>query len=433
MMYQVVTAWFGSNNSKHPNLARNQSSFLDALAAGVPSDILPAVLLLPPVWDAFEAPHRWIVCQSNPRIDKKIADAVWDETAKQLRLLLDESEDDALLDDLRGLEYSADTCLFASRLRPPRLGTTDTTTVTSTSALASASVHELSAYRKLLDFLLAIAPLHEGSPTTVQDFISLKPNQRMPFRELGPDRKHLRQLSCFRELDLSQSLSVVRSLAVFRGLTFDAPAMDRHDGLFHTESDWQTFASSQAAEDLVNTHALGQWNDRCVDNFESIWTEAVKVHDFLVPSGHSFCPISFTKVNRFLGRKSKVSLPQFGKLLSMLYAEDLVYAGLAEYPPLEEFADFVRRLNKGAVSGMVALGVATKGAHKAARASGANQFKAIYWCVFLDLLLRYASGLTLTRFLDRELTETQKKAIHFDMFMVEHVLCKYSRWVKRRH
>ena len=99
-----------------------------------------------------------------------------------------------------------------------------------------------------------------------------------------------------------------------------------------------------------------------------------------------------------------------GSLSALLICGDLVEAGLVPMPSSRELAELIFKVGKGAKEGMAMLGLVKNGAN---REELGNAFES------LDLAL------------ELKLTEEEKKAMGYNVIMLEHALCKFKRLTSR--
>ncbi|KAJ4500528.1 hypothetical protein C8R41DRAFT_743225, partial [Lentinula lateritia] len=230
-----------------------------------------------------------------------------------------------------------------------------------------------------------------------------------PFRELALSR---RQVSGIRGPFAHLSRGAVFSALIFRGITFNTNALHEtgHPGLFDTFEAWSQFKSQHAHRGerfICNPHAYGPTKGRVLGNDQQFWTSSQVLYEKLMGSN-----ISFIGIWKFItygkdDRKRKL-FPSFGDLSAYLLAVDFVYAGHIPWPTLEEVAQAIAELSKGALHGLQKMGLLSM--DHFGKEDVEKSFKALY--SFLDEDEKFA---------------TVKKAVVFDSFMVEHALCKVSK------
>jgi hypothetical protein len=108
------------------------------------------------------------------------------------------------------------------------------------------------------------------------------------------------------------------------------------------------------------------------------------------------------------------TVPNCGGLTAYLIATDWAKAGILDGPPLDEFAEFVISLDRGALTGLARLGLID--VHETSR----HKYIANGTAAFKKVLVHLQSC-------DLNLPGTEK----VDMYMCEHALCKIGCWLKR--
>ncbi|KIY67039.1 hypothetical protein CYLTODRAFT_353996 [Cylindrobasidium torrendii FP15055 ss-10] len=263
-----------------------------------------------------------------------------------------------------------------------------------------------------VDFIDAVLPYVRGEqPAKASDLwknVVTAANKLLPFRERAPGRAHLRVNPVFTSARPDTATSVVRSLIIHRGITFNSPKELDHPGLFTRRQDWYSFRGDGGDTDealFCDRRAYGQPNDRSSKHFETYWRAGDIISRYLnAPTPPSFVEtLSFVRTN---GPLEGFALPSFGPLSTLLLVEDMVYAGLVSWPSVEEFGAVVAELGKGATDALVMLGLIS---HEASQAEIAGAFVQTY---------RYANNLP---------DNFNVLEMGFDMFMLEHALCKYKR------
>ncbi|KAF9017615.1 hypothetical protein BDZ89DRAFT_376498 [Hymenopellis radicata] len=309
----------------------------------VPVELLPSFLLLPCV----DAAHRQVSSFIRDRSlehSSKLRVIEWERFEKELTEMFvpDSSHRKALL-----LLHDASAQFLVGSISPRPTSQRVDLTNTSTEIL----------FEPFAAFLEELLPLVTPSPqsatrTHLQDVVDANSDARLPFREQAPSRKRLHPALRSGPTDEVDQLAVVRSLLIFRGLTFNTQSGKQHDGVFQTEADWTRYRGNGGDTDeshFVNSCAFGRTRGRHSKNFMSYWMagSALNMHVASPGKRPGFkATLDFVK---------KLKLPAFGALTIFLFVEDLAYADLVEDPSLDEFALIVARLKMGARSGIEAM------------------------------------------------------------------------------
>lgn len=393
-----------------------------------------AVLFLDPVWRAYESPKLLKSTRTNAnRLPSgsemlRFADAAKVHPICGLRISEAAQGKFQDIESLREQFLTANDVppppplLIASPIGPP---SHSCTTHGSSSSSQTSLSHALSdpshmiQYRSWLIELAAVIgiPRSADNQTSQQKRMLKDMDRNCPFRELGTSR----QIFCAHPITTP---AAIFSVLVFRGILFKTEALVDHDesGFFHTYEAWCDFVATYPKDP---THRLqldqdpkqklryfchpgpyGRTNKRTYHNAQRFWDSSQQLHNKLNEPGWSF-----TAIVRFISSaktKGVRLFPSFGELSAFLLAADLVYAGRIAMPTVEEVGRMVFRLKKGALHGLVVLGLIPD--QEASEQAVAEAFTKTY--SFLDNNPRFS---------------VIKAQVGFDVFVVEHSLCKLAR------
>ncbi|KAF8171682.1 hypothetical protein BJ912DRAFT_860433, partial [Pholiota molesta] len=252
--------------------------------------------------------------------------------------------------------------------------------------------------------------------STLQRKVLSNPDYFLPVREHAPSRLRilLAPEGPFSGAHKGNRRGVLFSALVFRGITFDTPALKStaHSHFFANLAEWNQFHSAHARElsGAARERPFGRTHGRSTANAAQFWGASAILLAFLAtpdlkryPHGPRFLDV--VKHIATATHRKKTAYPTFGRLVAYLVAVDLAYAGEIPAPTLDEMGDVIEYIDKGAVGGLRVLQL-----FHGKGPDGAGQvFKHVF------------------RYLDTALTETQKTEMRFDVFMVEHGLCKVKR------
>ncbi|KAJ4496220.1 hypothetical protein C8J55DRAFT_402488, partial [Lentinula edodes] len=230
-----------------------------------------------------------------------------------------------------------------------------------------------------------------------------------PFRELAQSR---RQVSSPNGLYTHHSREGIFSALLFRGILFNTEALHetRHLGFFESFEIWTQFKAQHADRGekyICNPCAYGTTKGRVSTNDKNFWIASEILFEKLQDPN-----ISFTTIWQFVvnarDHHNKKLFPSFGDLSAYLLTVDLTYAQWIPWPDLDEVAQAVFVLAKGALHGLQKIGLVSADSYT--KEEVVEGFKMLY------------------RFLDEDPKfKTIKQAVVFDPFMVEHALCKMSK------
>lgn len=263
-------------------------------------------------------------------------------------------------------------------------------------------------YAEYADFLRACLPLLD-SPIPASDVPNWNKaggdlDYYSPFREKAPSRAAVLH---YPDSPFSPTRVLTRagmfSILVFRGILFNTKAL--RDGaplMFHTLAEWMTYRRKKKESYCCNTRAYGVTNSRSTANAAAYWAGSDAIVE-RIREGTGFLELVKFIADKKVRKKS--AYPGFGKLSSYLLVVDLVYAKVVTEPTIEEIADTVVWLDKGAAAQLRQLGVP--------RDRVREEFIEMY------------------RFLMSEgLTQDERERMGFNVFVQEHGLCKRGRFYK---
>lgn len=327
---------------------------------------------------------------------------------------------------------------FLNISREPRSATSESVVPQSLSVYSPPSIPTTStpSPAPFLRFLLDLYPLIQPDfdPTSrelspLQQKVCTNLDYFLPFRELGPSRQRIHHSpdGPFSRQH-NDRRGVLFSALIFRGITFATDALKtiEHSGFFSNLAEWNLFHGSYVPPGITreaffcNPGPFGRTNNRTTSNAAQFWTASEVLLNFLekpdlkrYPQGPKFLDVVKHIVNanyREPNQRKKKTYPTFGRLVAYLVAVDLAYVGLIPTPTIDEMAEVIEYINLGAVGGLRTFKLFQGNDDKP---EGAGQvFKMVF------------------SYLDSALTDTQKEAMRFDIFMVEHGLCKGKRMDK---
>lgn len=161
----------------------------------------------------------------------------------------------------------------------------------------------------------------------------------------------------------------------------------------------------------VNICAYGYNNiKRTIDNIPTYWAERDRWTVFLETKP------GIEEVYRFLlkthARKDGVKkvYPNIGPLTALLICGDLIEAGVLQMPNVDIWARLIFQVNKGAIAGLQQLALLDN------------------TCTEPDVVQVFQA---LHDFIMRNLSEEEQLMMGYNMIMLEHALCKFSRITKK--
>jgi hypothetical protein len=441
---------------------------IDTILAVVPRSIL----LMEPMWRLYNSP---IAVLMGIRRSRRLTDVEFDKIIAVLRTSLDES---GLLDPSSPMRLALDVL---SDLNTVWVNTSDPKAVRVPKAAertpkAAASMsfipsppslgitsEDLTVKSKVfLNYLKMLLPIARDGPTQhlnsgekLISRVAKRPDHLIPFRECAPTRDKARH-TVYSGVTNRISPERFWSILVHRGVFYGAPFALEHGGHFSSLQEWTTYLEEEGSERpkdyFVSMGAYGPSNKhRDIDLIPRYWdlrntwttfcekrfTGYMSLFSFLcsedepetVENINTYNPVEWKKkpaggrlrekqskeakrrANLMEGEEvtEKPKFPNIGPLTALLICGDLAMTDFVEKPTVEQMAIIIFRLKKGAFLGLERLGLI--------------QPKAMFQEVLSGFSFLYD-------YLDANLSDEDKILIHFDVSMLEHALCKYTRLVK---
>ena len=241
----------------------------------------------------------------------------------------------------------------------------------------------------------------------------------LPFRQHAPSLRNARQ-NIYTDINQfpGENGAGFFNVLAFRGVFFGSPfAQSDQYRWFDTLADWQKFRAEglevakkygkygEEENYYVKQNCYGQYQrDRSTSLLTKYWDQR---HLWSEKFNKSTKP-SITEVYRWLMGPS--SLRNIGRLSALLICGDLIEADILTMPNAYEWGELIWILKMGARDAMETLGLIS---YQASKEQVAEAF------------------LSLDSALQHELKEEEKKAMSYNVVMLEHTLCKIKRLTSR--
>jgi hypothetical protein len=244
----------------------------------------------------------------------------------------------------------------------------------------------------------------------------------LPFRQHAPSLKNARQ-AIYSDVDRLASNDGIGffNILAFRGVFFGSPfAQSDRYRWFNSLSEWEHFRDSgkgkatnhKGEEYYVKKTCYGQsQSGRKLSLLPLYWDLRFRWNDlFNNPEKPNVTQVfrwltSQTKDNSNT-KKTTTLFPNIGSLTALLICGDLVEAGILDMPSAREWAESIDKMGKGSKWGMEMCGLVGSG------------------CKRDEFCLAFQS---LDQALQTELSNDEKKAMGYNIVMLEHALCKFKR------
>jgi hypothetical protein len=243
----------------------------------------------------------------------------------------------------------------------------------------------------------------------------------LPFRQHAPSLANARR-EIYSDVDRLASPTGVGlfNILAFRGVFFGSPfAKSDHFRWFNHYEDWERFMIDEKEEATkdgrieedyyvkLNCYGRSQ-KDRSTKLMERYWKQRSLWNDVfnqstkpIVKQVYSWLTATDKGASRFFN---------IGSLSALLICGDLIEAGLVQTPSSREYSELIFKVGKGAKEGMMMIGLVKDNPN-------------------LEELCEAFESLDLA--LQHELTEEEKKAMGYNVVMLEHTLCKIKRLKSR--
>lgn len=380
----------------------------------------PAVLLLDSVWSAYNNVRRMVLVNSPPFSASAFTPSVFDVFTRELEL-------HPLC--IEGSPHQATLQLMARHVdlftndKDGIIRYIDPTTkhiIYPTVARNSGMLGTLLAYLLELIPLLPMTcrlPVSDMSP--LQLAVHARPDHLLPFREHAPTRLRFSGDNSPFSPNVVRTREGLFSALIMRGITFNTEFSRSGPMMFNDVSEWNAVVEKHSdlpISYMVNASAYGSCNphrhtklaagywDATI--FPQPWTEFVKEG-----------PVSFLSCYKFfLASRPTKRFMEIGTLTAYLLTADYVYAGVVVDPSIEDLAELVSKINRGAVRGLEILGLIPE---RGTREDGTKKRAKVSDCL---------TGLIEAKaYCDHHFTLVQRKDTRFDNIQLEATLCKISR------
>jgi hypothetical protein len=233
-------------------------------------------------------------------------------------------------------------------------------------------------------------------------------DKKLPFRDLAPSRRRILAPNGPFSPNHLHTRAGFFSALVYRGITHNTEFLLEHPSvLFKNLDGWNAVYSTLKKKGypdnyLCNVAAMGVPTNRSPTFAEFYWkaTGNSKFTDWLL--GDPDSPINIIELFDLL--RSENTFPGFGALTAYLLAADYAIAGAATMPTEEEMGHIIKTIKAGALKGLKRLG---------------------YMCTSAKDIGRAFSGVV--KLLETRIPLERRQQMGFNVFMVEHCLCKDSR------
>lgn len=254
--------------------------------------------------------------------------------------------------------------------------------------------------------------MYEGSKNRTLRMIAKRPDFLLPFRQKAPTMVQALS-SIYSDRHRLLTPEGLWNVLSFRGATYGSPYAKDDLQWFDTYQDWDVYYSASSntvagnkMRYFINPSAYGLNNrHRTITNIQNYWEERHRWSTFVEGKP------DVKKMYKFLTQTSKGDsrkklFPNIGPLAALLVCGDLIELDVLDMPSIQDWAELIHELQKGATKGLQSL--------------------ALLGETFTKEEVVDAFG-KLDAFLKLNLTEEEQDMMGYNIIMLEHGLCKFTR------
>lgn len=280
--------------------------------------------------------------------------------------------------------------------------------------------------RVLVSYMRELIPLLPDTPrlsirnmTPLQRAVNLSPDHLLPFREHAPTRHRFSGDNSPFSPDVVRTREGLFSALIMRGITFNTEFSRTGPMMFNNLSEWDAVVDKHSdlpISYMVNSSAYGTCiSGRNTDLAAGYWDATILPQpwtEFMKKS-----PVSFMSCYQFfLASHPTKRFMEIGTLTAYLLTADYVYAGVVVEPSMEDLAELVSKINRGAVHGLELLHMIPE---RGTKANGNKKRAKVSDCL--------AGLIQAKAYCEHHFTLGERKDIGFDNIELEATLCKIKR------
>lgn len=263
--------------------------------------------------------------------------------------------------------------------------------------------------QELKPLLLNAFATYTASKNRTLRLVANRPDFLLPFRQKAPTMEKALE-TIYSDVDRLLTPEGLWNILTFRGATYGSLYAEHDLEWFDSCSEWDEYyeASTKSRHDqkslyFINICAYGFNNKRrSIDNIPLYWAERHRWTSFIQKQP------TVEKMFKFLIQSNggKKVFGNIGKLTALLVCGDLVELGILEMPSIDEWAGLIYNVRKGATCGLRSLALLDENFTK-------------------DEVIQAFK--TLDTFLQENLTNEDCGLMGYNIIMLEHALCKFTR------
>jgi hypothetical protein len=274
-----------------------------------------------------------------------------------------------------------------------------------------------------LNYLQLLKPLinhnlstYASSDKTIQRVLN-RPDFLFPFRQKAPMILQALQ-TIYSNKDRLYTSEGFWNILSYRGVLYGSEYATNNVRWFSSLEEWLHYFTTSTKEKegekekyFVNIGAYGYNNQhRHTDCIKEYWNQSTRWTSFIqknptVANVYSFLLTKTSKKNEY-----RRVFPNIGPLAALLICGDLVEAGVLATPSIQEWTRIIHKVDKGGAEGLIRLNLLSQTHNEQEVFQAFNQ---------------------LNSFLMDNLSEADQAMMGYNIIMLEHALCKFTRVTKR--
>jgi hypothetical protein len=261
------------------------------------------------------------------------------------------------------------------------------------------------------------APTSQNSQDKSVKKVLKRPDFLLPFRQKAPMILRAQQ-TIYSEKDRLRTSEGFSNILMYRGVLYGSSYATHDVRWFNTLHEWQQYYTNSKEKNkdidkyFVNICAYGFNNKaRSVDCIAEYWIQNKRWTSFIERNPNVAEVYAFLTAKKSKKEEFKKVFPNIGPLTALLICGDLIEAGVMEMPSIKEWAHLVFKVGKGAAEGLIRLNLLPRKYSE-------------------DQIFQAFDGLH--RFLLENISDADRALMGYNIIMLEHGLCKFTRLTKQK-
>jgi hypothetical protein len=255
--------------------------------------------------------------------------------------------------------------------------------------------------------------MYEHSNNRTLRMIAKRPDFRLPFRQKAPTiEKALNTI--YSDCDRLRTPEGFWNVLSFRGVTYGSPYAENNLQWFDSYDEWADYyarsnhsVKGNKQRYFLNVCAYGFNNKhRMIENIKTYWDQRYRWTSFLEGNPNVKETYKFLTQSHKKGDGGKKVFPNIGSLTALLVCGDLIELQILDMPLIEDWAELIHDVQKGATIGLQSLALLGESFTSEEVVDAFTQLNA---------------------FLVQNLSKEDIELMGYSIVMLEHGLCKFTR------